>query len=58
MSVSLVISYFIPFLTLDKLYRVILEERNILGCESIGHKEKQVDMNMCIILNRYSDRAV
>jgi hypothetical protein len=41
MSVSLVISYFIPFLILDKLYRVIQKERNILGGGSIGHKEKK-----------------
>jgi len=59
MSVSLVISYSIPFLILDKLHRVMKEERNILGGGSIGHKEKKkVDMNMCLILNRYCDRAV
>jgi len=56
MSVSLVISYFIPFLILDKLYRVIQKERNILGGGSIGHKK--VDMNVCIILNRYCYRDV
>jgi hypothetical protein len=59
MSVSLVISYFIPFLILDKLYRVIQKERNILGGGSIGHKEKKkFDTNMCLILNRYCDIAV
>jgi len=41
MPVSVVISYFIPFLILDKLYRVIQKERNILGGGSIGHKEKK-----------------
>ena len=56
MSVSLVISYFIPFLILDKLYRVIQKERNILGGGSIGYKK--VDMNVCIILNRYCYRDV
>jgi len=57
--VSLVISYLIPFLILDKLYRVMQEERNILGGGSIGHKEKKkVDMSMCLILNRYCDRGV
>ena len=40
------------------LYRVIQEERSVLGgSDSIAHCEKK-NMNMCIILNGYQDRAV
>jgi hypothetical protein len=31
---------------------------NILGGDSIGHCEKKVHTNMCLILNGYQDRAV
>jgi hypothetical protein len=31
---------------------------NILRGDSIGHCEKKVHMNMCVILNGYRDRAV
>jgi hypothetical protein len=31
---------------------------SILGGDSIGHCEKKVNMNMCLILNGYRDRAV
>jgi hypothetical protein len=30
----------------------------ILGGDSIGHCEKKVHMNMCLLLNGYRDRAV
>jgi hypothetical protein len=31
---------------------------NILRGDNIGHCEKNVNMNMCLILNRYRDRAL
>ena len=31
---------------------------NILGGESMGHYEKKVHMNLCLILNSYRDRTV
>ena len=31
---------------------------NILQCDSIGHFEKKVYMNICLILNGYRDKAV
>jgi hypothetical protein len=35
-----------------------LEEINILGGDIIGHCEKEVRINMCLILIGYQDRAV
>jgi hypothetical protein len=31
---------------------------NIVRCDSMGHYEKKVHMNLCLILNDYRDRTV
>ena len=34
------------------------EKVNIFECDSIGHCDKNIRINMCLILNRYRERAV